>query len=117
MNNSPAVDPFPTVPNRSGNAPTDHPFPRSRPIGAERWTGTVELFDNSNNRSQATGTTSGMFEDLRELDDETRASIPDKLLVRMADADVPGAETEISLRATLRKTGIKRAATKPACAK
>ena len=115
MNNSPTVPSFPPVPTRSGNAPTDHPFPRSRPIGAERWTGTVELFDNSNNRSQATGTTSGMFEDLRELDDETRASIPDKLLDRMADLDVPGALTEQSLRACLHRTGIARAKVKPHC--
>lgn len=44
-----------------------------------------------------------------------RAEISDDELERMADADVPGAETEIALRATLKKTGIKRESVKPHC--
>lgn len=57
-------------------------------------------------------------QDLRALGFAERGLIPDAELVALADADVPGAETEISLRAWLSKNPkVSREATKPFFAK
>ena len=55
--------------------------------------------------------------DLREVPFRQRDEISDRELVALADADVPGAETEISLRAWLKAhPATKRESVKPHCA-
>lgn len=56
------------------------------------------------------------LQDVRALGFAERAAIADSELVRLADADVPGAETEISLRDALAKHHIKRENVRPHCA-
>lgn len=56
-------------------------------------------------------------QDLRALGFAERGRIPDSELDHLIDLDIPGALTEQALRATLKKTGIKREATRPACVK
>lgn len=53
--------------------------------------------------------------DLRLLTWAERAQVPDIELEDLVRRDVPGAMTELSLRACLRATRIKREATRPAC--
>lgn len=58
-----------------------------------------------------------LYDDLRLLTWAERAQVPDIELEDLVRRDVPGAMTELSLRACLRATRIKREATRPACVK
>ncbi len=57
-----------------------------------------------------------MILDLRKIPFNKRAEISDQELTKLADADVPGAETELTLRWSLIMHNVEREKVEPECA-